>query len=167
METTDKNTLDERELRYAIRSGIHNVDKPITGYKKIKCTCEVSILLSFLRNPKIPKIETTTFAIAELEIPKGSTIIRSEFSSTDSDGNVTKYASRKLRTDRAILKKIENNSFFSKKENCVCYSIFDKNFKYKLGEEHKPERPFDSRIDTECVSGIHFFLNKDQAENYD
>lgn len=45
------------------------------------------------------------------------------------------------------------------------YSNYDKNFKYKINE-YVEVRPFDDDINKTCTSGIHFFMNKEQAICY-
>lgn len=50
-------------------------------------------------------------------------------------------------------------------KNEVVYSSYDSNFEYELKKELKPKFSFDNSAKT-CASGIHFFLNKKDAENY-
>ena len=45
-------------------------------------------------------------------------------------------------------------------------SKYDDRFVYKIGETVHPREPFDENRWDECASGIHFFLTKIEAENY-
>ena len=40
-------------------------------------------------------------------------------------------------------------------------------YKYIIGNEHRPVEQFDKDFSTACKSGIHFFLEKEFAERYD
>ena len=44
-------------------------------------------------------------------------------------------------------------------------SYYDANFKYHVGDEIEIE-DFDENYNVECEAGIHFFLTRDEAENY-
>ena len=46
-------------------------------------------------------------------------------------------------------------------------SSFDDTFKYKVGKTVKPRSKFSDDWTDECASGIHFFITKIEAENYD
>ena len=45
-------------------------------------------------------------------------------------------------------------------------SQHDSNFTYKVGETIRPTEPFCEDRWQECASGIHFFLTREEAENY-
>ena len=45
-------------------------------------------------------------------------------------------------------------------------SKYDIEFKYKVGETVRPTLPFNDNRWEECVSGIHFFLTRAEAEDY-
>ncbi len=45
-------------------------------------------------------------------------------------------------------------------------SIFDREFKYRVGDEITPKNGFDLAYNVECASGIHFFLTREEAEAY-
>lgn len=45
-------------------------------------------------------------------------------------------------------------------------SMYDGSFTYRIGKEVTPTLPFDTRLENECASGIHFFKNFDEALNY-
>lgn len=45
-------------------------------------------------------------------------------------------------------------------------SQHDETFTYKIGEVVRPREPFDENRWNECSSGIHFFLTREEAEDY-
>ena len=45
-------------------------------------------------------------------------------------------------------------------------SICDPSFSYKVGETVRPVEPFDEDRWDECASGIHFFITREEAEEY-
>ena len=45
-------------------------------------------------------------------------------------------------------------------------SICDPSFSYKVGETVRPVEPFDEDRWAECASGIHFFITREEAEEY-
>ncbi len=45
-------------------------------------------------------------------------------------------------------------------------SVYDSDFKYKIGETVKPTEAWDEDFTNECGSGIHFFINREEAENH-
>lgn len=156
--------LDEDAFLHSREAGKYVVKKPLTGYKRIRCKCLLSNGSEYLDKNAELEIPTYLDKIAELEIPTDATIIRPvdmTLSMTFSDI----IPSSRLRTNRAILKSIDfkndNNMNY-----CVCYSLYDEKYKYKVGQEHEPENPLDDDIYKECTSGIHFFLEKEKAKNY-
>lgn len=46
------------------------------------------------------------------------------------------------------------------------FSQYDESFIYKVGETMKPTKPFDEDRWNECSTGIHFFLTREEAEEY-
>ena len=126
--------------------GMHQVESPITAYKKIEC-----------KNPLTNRFEA---AIAELIVPEGSKIIKPN----------AIYENKKLRTDKAIVKKItlqsSNESFQPNAIDCECRSMYDNNYRYFIGKVVTPEKPFNPDVTTECTSGIHLFIKKRDAEQY-
>lgn len=46
------------------------------------------------------------------------------------------------------------------------YSMHDNNFTYKTGDRLKPTAKFDEDRWEECAPGIHFFITREEAENY-
>ena len=45
-------------------------------------------------------------------------------------------------------------------------SAHDIDFKYRVGETVKPEKPFSDDWQNECESGIHFFITREEAADY-
>ena len=69
---------------------------------------------------------------------------------------------RKCRASKAIVKKFV--SFKGDKLDITYgYSLYSKEFKYTIGETVVPTSKFDSDRWVECGSGIHFFLTKQEA----
>lgn len=130
--------LTFNELINGEYAGIHIVDKPIRGYKKIKCCCSKS------------NIESD--AIAHLEIPAESLIVRPYLDFYD-------VGSEKLRADTAIVLKID-----SPINNCKCYSYYDSQFAYNQGEIHYPDQQFELDLHEEYGAGIYFYLDIDSAK---
>jgi hypothetical protein len=60
---------------------------------------------------------------------------------------------RKCRAEHAIVLEGEGES------------LYDKDFHYKVGETVRPTVPFDNDRWTECSSGIHFYITKQEAED--
>jgi uncharacterized protein YjbI with pentapeptide repeats len=46
------------------------------------------------------------------------------------------------------------------------YSDYDNSFRYKTGDTLKPKEVFNEDRWNECSSGIHFFITREEAENY-
>lgn len=44
--------------------------------------------------------------------------------------------------------------------------MYDSSFRYKEGKTCFPKKEFNRDISRECESGIHFYLDKKEAENY-
>jgi hypothetical protein len=68
------------------------------------------------------------------------------------------YSEKKLRASSAIVKSISN------RVTLAC-SQHDRHFKYRKGAIVKPKRDFSTSFAT-CSSGIHFFLKRSDAVNY-
>ena len=86
--------------------------------------------------------------IAELRIP--SKALRSS------------ATSRKCRASEAKVVAIYN----AEKKINEGYSRHNCNFKYVVGETVKPIEVFDKDRWNECTSGIHFFITRQEAEEY-
>lgn len=74
---------------------------------------------------------------------------------------------RKCRCDRAIVLEIQNIDG-TKADVDTAYSAYENatQFAYKIGETVEPEQPFDEDRWNECASGIHFFINRQEAVDY-
>lgn len=74
---------------------------------------------------------------------------------------------RKCRCDKAIVMEIQNKDG-TKSDTDVAYSQYynAQHFAYKVGETVVPEEPFDDNRWKECASGIHFFINRQEAAEY-
>ena len=72
--------------------------------------------------------------------------------------------SRKCRCNKAIVLEMQNynGESIDVKE---AYSIFDKSFKYRIGETVEVS-DFDEDRWNECSTGIHFFINRQEAIEY-
>lgn len=171
-----KNDLSRQELMDGKFSGIHNVTVPIIGYKKIECICNDNPWWKFLGDNF-----KCTRGIATLEIPIGSKIVRPLYLK-HRDFEVEHYApAEKLRTDTVIFKNYEplNNiickqsiindiwrRYYIMINNCYCYSIMYQNYEYKQNEKHESQRALNLDITENCGSGIHFFIEKENAIKY-
>ena len=51
-------------------------------------------------------------------------------------------------------------------ENVNAWSMYDTNFTYEVGKTVEPKEPFCDNRWQECESGIHFFINRQEAVNY-
>lgn len=72
---------------------------------------------------------------------------------------------RKCRSDKAIVLEIQNIDG-TKADTDIAYSQHCSSFTYMVGETVVPEKPFDNDRWKECASGIHFFINRQEAVNY-
>lgn len=119
-----------------------------TAYKKIWCRCS----------------GLDIHAIATLEIPPGATVIRPRTSKSSNFHE--KIPSNQLRADQAkvisIIDPIDHLDLYG----CHCYSTYDISFRYRVDEIVQPEMQFDTNINRECTSGIHFFMSENEARDY-
>lgn len=112
---------------------------PTTGYKRVTC-----IGSGFEKE-----------AIAKLNIPSGSIIVRSNLSTGG------------LRTDQVLVEKIEDLDGEIIDENeyqCTGYIYYG--IRYKTGEITRPRESLDTDVNRTCTTGIHFFLTEKEAETY-
>lgn len=72
---------------------------------------------------------------------------------------------RKCRCDKAIVMEIQNEDG-TKADTDIAYSRYYGSYVYKVGETVVPEKPFDDNRWKECASGIHFFINRQEAVRY-
>ena len=99
-----------------------------------------------------------TTALVKLQIPE--------------DAKRLSATTNKCRCDKAIVLdiiKLDNADGTMKETDehlPEVYSTYDHDFCYKIGETVTPRMPFDEDRWEECSSGIHFFINKQEAMNY-
>ncbi|AGD92232.1 hypothetical protein LBA_00312 [Megavirus lba] len=129
-------------LLFIGKPGVYQTTRPNTGYKKIYCYERGNAYFG----------EFT--AVAELEIPPNSTIVKTKTS--------------KMRASRAIVKSIKSiNDDTVIDESFVCYSAWDRSFYYETGGTVVPRRGnLDIDPDDTCGSGINFFNSERKAKNY-
>ena len=72
---------------------------------------------------------------------------------------------RKCRTDKAVVLEIQDMAGEAL-EGVVAISSHDPLFTYEVGKTVEPIKPFDDCRWNECASGIHFFINRQEAVNY-
>jgi hypothetical protein len=73
---------------------------------------------------------------------------------------VNKLGSRKCRAEWAVVTKVEGA------RGDVACSAYDPTFIYSVGDTVRPREPFNDDIREECASGIHFFITRQEAEDY-
>ena len=69
---------------------------------------------------------------------------------------------RKCRAESAKVLEITKGG----KPQDSAFSSHDSSFVYEVGETVAPKEPFSTDWQSECASGIHFFITKLEAENY-
>ncbi|AKI79953.1 hypothetical protein QJ850_gp746 [Acanthamoeba polyphaga mimivirus] len=132
------------------KSGIYISNDYITVYKKVYCK-------NPLYNSKMSFDIFNLESIVELEIPPGAIIVKPV------SNNYTNM--NKMRTNKAIVNKItrliDNKQI---DDSYICYSTYDPSFRYKIGSTVKTR--LDINVNRTNVSGIHFFKDQKEAENY-
>lgn len=74
------------------------------------------------------------------------------------DAKRSSATSRKCRASKAVVLEVFGAE--------TAYSQHDTAFAYTIGQTIEPEHPFDEDRWNECGSGIHFFITRQEAENY-
>ena len=107
--------------------------------------------------------ETGAFtAWKKCESKNGSVIIKLLI---PEDARRSSGTSRKCRADKAVVLDIQTIDGDTLKE-VKAWSTYDKYFTYEVGKTVTPRKPFcEDRFD-ECSSGIHFFINRQEAIDY-
>ncbi len=85
------------------------------------------------------------------------------------DAKRSSSTGRKCRCDKAVVLEIQNmDGTTADVDVAYAYSKYDngQRFAYKVGETVVPEKPFDDNRWVECTSGIHFFINRQEAVDY-
>ena len=135
--------INREELLSGKAVGIHQLEEPLVGYKKIACL----------------KSDLTYHAVAVLEIPRGAFVVRGN-GLMDSDER--RVPSVKLRADCVIVKEIIHNIA----SPCEFVSLYDPDYIYCIGKKHRPKFDFGLSLDGPCHSGIHFFLTRKEADDF-
>lgn len=73
---------------------------------------------------------------------------------------------RKCRCDKAIVLEVQDLDGTRLSDDTIAMSIQDNSFGYIVGRTVTPEKPFDENRFNECASGIHFFVNREEAVRY-
>ena len=93
------------------------------------------------------------FVIVKLEIPE--------------DAKRSSATGRKCRCDKAKVLELQTiNGDVIDKEDSVIISHFDGSYRYKVGDVIEPKEPFKDDRFIECASGIHFFVDRQEAVDY-
>lgn len=97
-------------------------------------------------------LETTEPALIKLLIP--------------ADAKRSSSFGRKCRASKAKVLDIYHLNGSKCLEGAVVQSAWDSDFLYHVGDVVEPEEPFDEDRWVECSSGIHFFMNRQEAIDY-
>lgn len=74
---------------------------------------------------------------------------------------------RKCRCDKAIVLEIQSPyEAIDLGDSIEAYSMYDNDFKYRVGNIITPDLQFNENRWIECASGIHFFINRQEAVDY-
>ena len=83
------------------------------------------------------------------------------------DAKRSSATTRKCRCDKAVV--LAAYEYFNGEEinkETPIFSMYDNNFTYKVGDTIRPKEPFNDDRFMECASGIHFFIDRVEAERY-
>ena len=86
-----------------------------------------------------------------------------------SDARRSSGTGRKCRCDKAKvldIQYIDPEKRSIPHSNYIVRSLYKRSFCYKIGKMVVPTEPFDENRFNECASGIHFFINREEAVNY-
>jgi hypothetical protein len=153
------------------KPGVHVLDNPVTGYKKVSCTYQHI----FTREERFGK------CIAEVTVPKGATLVRpgikrTTYNDMDEPMHTSVIPGKKLRTDEYKTGSITPHKpsfgiLFTALERVLyrrsaCASLHDETFKYEEDTTYKlPDMNKDTT--SECSGpGLFFFENRADAESY-
>jgi len=143
------------------KPGVFVLEKPHKVYKVVNC----------------PKPNTgDDKCIATLVVPTGSKIVVPEINTCVewfNDGSQYPECSKytisigdKMRTDNAIVVNVDCHKRNNCDDICTSWIINNSEVRYKKGNIVKPEFEFNTSIQSECKSGIHFFGTRENAEKY-
>ena len=83
------------------------------------------------------------------------------------DAKRSSATTRKCRCDKAVV--LAAYDLLSGEEinkETFIFSVYDDSFIYKVGDMIRPKEPFNDNRFIECASGIHFFIDRREAERY-
>lgn len=97
--------------------------------------------------------------LVKLRIKKGATVV---------DGGTLLYGVNKRRCSSAEVLGVYTFNEKCKKlpDSTIARSLYHPTFKYYVGKNVVPSKPFDRGVDVSCGSGIHFFDRKSEAIKY-
>ena len=159
--------LSREELSSTVHSGVHRVVETMTGYKRLQCICDSSVDKFYWRLFPHSRATILTDVVAQIEVPVGSTIAKSEAVDYGDCGYPS--SDPRLRADKAIVKKVEpipadRRDYYRMLENCICFA---NNSTERIVEGHNitPAKPLSSNpyLNHDYNGGIDFFLSKDEA----
>ena len=82
------------------------------------------------------------------------------------DAKRSSATTRKCRCDKAVVLAYESFNGEEINKEAPIFSMYDNNFTYKVGDTIRPKEPFNNNRFAECASGIHFFIDRVEAERY-
>lgn len=82
------------------------------------------------------------------------------------DARRSSATGRKCRCDKAVVLEIQDMDGNKLPDDAITYSLYDSAFEYKAGVTVIPDG-FDTDRYMECASGIHFFIDRDEAVMYE
>lgn len=130
--------------------------KEIKGYKKVGR--DIVYNDSDDNSSYVQKHYFNTEEVAEITIPcNDSTVIMRPYEYNLAHNWKRWSPSNKLRTNEYTVDKISGN-------DGLYYSLHDPQFTYWKGRHMKQE--VDPDLDKKCTRGLHFFLNKKEAESF-
>lgn len=146
---------EEQRVWLMLHSGSRGIGNKIGRYKGLVKDGKTTKKLTVYKKV----YEETTWAniIATLEIPKGTRVV------------LNPEGDHKCRAEKVKVVKLEYQ--FKAEHNRgavpkVAVSSHDNEYTYKVGETKVPDEEFDDTPDESCASGIHFFIDREDAESY-
>lgn len=134
--------------------GLTVQERPATAFKKVRC---------YSRD-----------CIATLVIPEGAqVVIPSKEKCVEYGGGhyaacikSVQTVADKFRANKALVVSIDQIDGGNPQAHRQCFSKYDKSFKYSEGQTVTPDKQFNSDPSKGCESGIHFYADRDKAENH-
>ena len=165
------------EIKSGNHVGLWKTTQPLTGYKRVNCDCKGA-----------NGVANTLKFIANVTIPAGSQVVRPYHIEESKFGDLQeqmKSPSDKLRSDQLQIDDImvferhagkstfeytptSYHTQFAKCTPIKCRSVHDGSYAYEPGAwTYKPKgTQLNTDVETECTSGLYFFLGMDQALNF-